>query len=934
MANTKEIALFQIRRSGIDQLPLALEEGEFGLATDTAQVFIGCSEYESLKERYRNKTFPYGNLELLTEFSDNLNIIEHHYISNCPVKAKYPIIATSTNDVTAPTVGNIIAINNVNITVNNADIDEFAKTINTANITGVKAYLNGTKFVIACMGDSLVLENVLGNPLVALGYGDEAEYSFSAIETAYRPLQAVLDDYLSAKAYSIMGDAVSDDSFNINAMILSVYNMNKNAEYRRSIFFPAGQYAIKSDCLYLSSYTHLKGEGIRRTIFNKSNDAKPLLGTNDTNGVPSNSSGFGINTTEGPHDIFVENITLQVSTATVSIACSLLGASNVYFRNCEFIGTGNIADIKLFNIPNYTGENVNKIKNITFENCIFRNAGYGIYINNKIENLSIIDCTFEDIDKNAIYLGGDENNSPINAITEGCHFNRCGKTINTPIVVYGAYTKFCGLLHSVWGCDVSDDEWEDGITRNIIKISLLSDTAYTDTLDPTTDKNKFLRFDYPQPKYDYVDRLHDVYGKDLFVPNYNTNSDNEISKTLSPLVIKPSSEVDDDTYLYTTVGNIHLDATDGSVTLDGKNDIQINKALQMNGNGIKNNSETNPNLNFTVRSNGILIVSDSTVGESYETRIDSNNNAIANVGYVKKMSFEKIGTFTINKQILLTEDSYRYQSNIISLGTLDATTHGSYAYIKSIVVQVETPINPSDPNWHTDLKSIGIAYGTYNPHKEIVTNENPIVEANLIDSGANDVTMGGEDGSVGNTYIYEINNPDDNIIGRDLFAIFYNASGNIATELYSSGTINIMIYISTIPQEIANTAEQVSERNLNITLNTSWYTDPTLGTIFSTIPNNGSETTYHVIHDGANYTSTLSGDIGIALQETYTPRGSTTPTTITRTPIVQINNNVYQGNLVTILSPTTFAIQNISTNDIRVGSVIKVSVTARLCKTW
>ena len=83
-----------------------------------------------------------------------------------------------------------------------------------------------------------------------MGYGSEPSYSYSATDTAYRKLQAVLDDYVSAKAYGVMGNGV-DDTFNINAMLLNIYTTGNTVDYRRSIFFPAGQYNINSNGIYL-----------------------------------------------------------------------------------------------------------------------------------------------------------------------------------------------------------------------------------------------------------------------------------------------------------------------------------------------------------------------------------------------------------------------------------------------------------------------------------------------------------------------------------------------------------------------------------------------------------------------------------------------------------------------------------------------------------
>ena len=930
MANTKEIALVQVRRSESTQLPLALEEGEFGLALDTAQVFIGCSEYEPLKERYKNRIFPYGNLQLLTEFSDNLNIIEHHYIGNCAIPAQFPIIATSTDNVSTLHVGDKLSINNVEITITSENVEELPTTINATHIPGVSSYLNGTKFVVATTGSSLVLANVAGTPLIDMGYGSEPSYSYSATDTAYRKLQAVLDDYVSAKAYGVMGNGV-DDTFNINAMLLNIYTTGNTVDYRRSIFFPAGQYNINSNGIYLPSYTHLKGEGIQRTIFNKTADSRPLLGTMDSNGVPNSSNGFGIDTTEGPHDILIEDITFMISSPLISTMIVLTGASNVYFKNCEFIGVGNVAENKLVTIPNYTGDAINSIKNITFECCRFRNATYGLYITNKVANLRIIDCRFDGMEKSAIHLDGNENQAPVGALVEGCTFTKCGKINATPIIKYGANTVFCGLLHSVWGCDISNDEWNDGVVREIIKYELDSETAYTDTFDKDTDPNMFLRFGYPQAYYDYVDRLTDYTGAQLVTPIYDADGNDNPLPTKNPIMVKPSSESNETTIIYTENGDLDIISNNGDLRLSGKEKVVIPSTLDIAGGQIVNSDAFVRGYTFTLSNDGVVLVSDdATCTSSYAERIEQNSNALTNVDYVKKVAYDRIGTFVINKQIKFTESSWRYYRGVLNIGNIDVDTYGDYAYIRNIIVQVEDPITIDDPLWSTDMKSMGIYAGTYSNHKE----DAPITDIVLVGPNENDI----RDNPLiapKQSYVYEINTPSINVSGKDLFVVFYNDAGEIAQNPYKSGTINILIYINTIPQTVANNAEQEINRTLVYELDTSWFIDPVDGAVFSTIPNEG-DNTWHDTHGGTgNYITHLSGDIGIALKETYTPRGALSPVTIIRDPtIIMADGTVYQDAYIKILSPTSFGIQNASGTQLKAGSKITMTVNSRLVETW
>ena len=99
--NTKQIALLQTRYGKLNELPKELSLGEFGFAYDTNQLFIGNSEHPTLKERLNSGISPYGNVEVLTEFSDLPYIIKYSPDMN-GVKISYPI--TLLGNVENPTV--------------------------------------------------------------------------------------------------------------------------------------------------------------------------------------------------------------------------------------------------------------------------------------------------------------------------------------------------------------------------------------------------------------------------------------------------------------------------------------------------------------------------------------------------------------------------------------------------------------------------------------------------------------------------------------------------------------------------------------------------------------------------------------------------------------------------------------------------------------
>lgn len=76
-----QFSRIQIRRGDKEALPQALEEGEFGLALDTGELFIGAPNLPKLT--YRN-SFPYQNVRVLTEF-DVVHTLHDHVVTTGPL---------------------------------------------------------------------------------------------------------------------------------------------------------------------------------------------------------------------------------------------------------------------------------------------------------------------------------------------------------------------------------------------------------------------------------------------------------------------------------------------------------------------------------------------------------------------------------------------------------------------------------------------------------------------------------------------------------------------------------------------------------------------------------------------------------------------------------------------------------------------------------
>lgn len=119
--NTKQIALIQNRHGKLNELPKQLSTSELGFADDENRLFIGNPENPILKERYESNTFPYGNVEILTEFSELTTQIKYSPWMNGK-KIHYPITVLGNVENPVVPVGSSIIINDQEIEFTNQGV--------------------------------------------------------------------------------------------------------------------------------------------------------------------------------------------------------------------------------------------------------------------------------------------------------------------------------------------------------------------------------------------------------------------------------------------------------------------------------------------------------------------------------------------------------------------------------------------------------------------------------------------------------------------------------------------------------------------------------------------------------------------------------------------------------------------------------------------
>lgn len=80
-----QITRIQNRRGTSKEIPDHLEDGEFGVTTDTGEVFVGAPNLPQLQNR---RTYPYQNIKVLTEFDVQRSITGDVYYHGPLVAAR------------------------------------------------------------------------------------------------------------------------------------------------------------------------------------------------------------------------------------------------------------------------------------------------------------------------------------------------------------------------------------------------------------------------------------------------------------------------------------------------------------------------------------------------------------------------------------------------------------------------------------------------------------------------------------------------------------------------------------------------------------------------------------------------------------------------------------------------------------------------------
>lgn len=758
--NTKQIALIQHRRGKLSELPTQLNEAEFGFSTDTNELFIGNPSNPALAERIKSNTFPYGNVQILTEFSENLKKITYTYKSNTDVIAKLPIVITGNVSQPVVAANTSLIINGTEIRFNETTaLSGIVEKINSVDDLSVKAFVHNNTFIGFITTDTVITleDGITYNKgiIERLGFGTDSFYTETSSLPPERTLQSVLDDYCSVKNYGAFGDGVSDDSSAIYNAIISLNKAGDNPRYYRTLFFPAGVYNVSSNAIPLPYGTHLKGEGIQRTVIKSVNYLNAIMVTMDSNMNLGTAIEYGLNA-KLPEYITVEDLTIDVSNNMASSLLLLATCHNVTFRNVEFIGR-DITDLVRIS----DNLNAKKSTHIVFEDCIFNTGEYAIESYNDIEHLVVKNCLFKNIKNEAIYLIPDNEFKIVNCLFDGNIFTNCSN-LSDRVIMLGENTEYVSVVNSKF------DEEITNFVSSIKPYETLSNLNYTDTLDATTNSKKLLQFKFTQPIWEFIDYLMNPNGEYLVKAHYNTTNINGV-ETVKPLtngiIIEQGDETNNDTVTISgsnpikdinisagSYGNIHLGnniaVTEYSdweydyqykigdkIQQKNENDIEIyeciknhtsnddilpsnqeywtslgtfnpsvvyDKPIDLNENYISDNSG---NITFKLTNENIIAIDDSNSITSYSERAASNPNALANVEYVNTIAQTTV------REIVNYDLIAETPTNSKELIYFDPKTYGDFVNMNRISINVRRPyyplienINENTLEWKSGLK--------------------------------------------------------------------------------------------------------------------------------------------------------------------------------------------------------------------------------------
>ena len=417
-----EEALIQHRYGYSMDLPDYLEEAEIAFTVDDGGVFIGAPMFKKIdgRERASSNIYPYHNIRILTEVSENSEIITVPY-NPFNEALNMPIILEGYQE---PDITNtdIITINGVQLRIIPTDntINVYLNIFNNAFISAVinnisfDAYNNKFRIIFyAKENETLIMDSVTDQALQHFGLVSPLEVNvthkvITPTSRSTRTLSEILSDRISIKTFGVMNNNSEDSSLLTNATISMLYRAD-SIFLRKDLFFPAGQYNFSSDSVYLANNVKMVGEYNTFLTFNNVNSTTMFTNT-DTLGYYPSVQAFG-NNKEEISNIEIDNF--NISTTKQLNGFTLYGVNNFKLLNSSI--KSNNAEVL---ISNNTIQNVfDSMHDFTIENVVIDGAKIGIELE-ATSKIVLKKCLFKNISDFCINLSNCSN-----VIIEECDFS-------------------------------------------------------------------------------------------------------------------------------------------------------------------------------------------------------------------------------------------------------------------------------------------------------------------------------------------------------------------------------------------------------------------------------------------------------------------------------------------------------------------------------
>lgn len=703
--NTKEISLIQIRSGNMANLPQALHQAEFGLAKDTNRLFIGNAINNELAKR---TTFPYQNLEILTEYSDLSTLFKYRYENNIQnvgsetdrneYKEFLPIIIECSKNIASINLseGQICEFNLNGYTItlvgaNDKDaysiIDDINKKSNDTHVYAT--HITGSSSVtFISFTAELKFEMKSGINVFEL-FGIPSEINAN-LQLPQRNIVERLQDRLYISDFGINGDGITNVSDKLFNDLLEIYKNGTDKQFFRQVEFPAGTYlvngievetqqSLKESSIPMVSNMNIVGNGIDRTVFTSDYTTAPILASINEDLLLDNAqTTHYFKDGKMCHNILIQDVTFE-NINNIDVLASISGLKDVTFNRVKFKGSEGSNRQVLVKI--FGNSNATMAENITFNECVFENGKTAIQIDKFAKNVTISNCQFINVTNRTLVIGSNDGTDSVYGVNITANtFTDCGHTGDS-VIYMDTNSSYVSIHESVFDKDIIEK------TGTVIPFIDNGTYNFCDTLDFKEDERKVLTFKFAQPVWKYLNYFCDENGKINF-----TVGETDTSKIDATNGINIDTTSGTNLVIETKTGNVTIKQQETSNLILGQGETEDNasgsivlkKKLDLNGNSVTTDGDSD--IVFETPANNVMVINSASGIESYNDTALSIDNAIPTVSMLKDVS-----TTSVIKEI--TSKDLQLGLDYVDIITFDPVKYGNDVRIKQVSVNVRKPFD-------------------------------------------------------------------------------------------------------------------------------------------------------------------------------------------------------------------------------------------------